>query len=286
MGQPHTGHNAVFTGTRQTRPTKKVTFPRNKAEKSSFQQHEMSYNPDATPDTSHIGRGTHLLKNTTNTGHNELLHQDPLQPPLEPRPGITKPPGPNWGRAAVAVALGFEPRVAVTPHSISSAAPSAARTRYLTRILYYTNPPTTQIDHPRWEQSHTPKPESAHPHAQAATRSLPTHHDHHDHHERQAVPARPDSARQRSGSSCDHIQEHPNNTPLSPTTPQAPTQRSKKQPRACPEPGHPHQHQDPIVKAYLNDTPLIIGSATRLHYAGRVPIQRSERNIRVCATCD
>ena len=25
------------------------------------------------------------LKNTTNTGHNELLHQDPLQPPLEPR---------------------------------------------------------------------------------------------------------------------------------------------------------------------------------------------------------
>ena len=33
----------------------------------------------------------------------------------------------------VAVALGFEPRVAVTPHSISSAAPSAARTRYLTR---------------------------------------------------------------------------------------------------------------------------------------------------------
>ena len=158
MGQPHTGHNAVFTGTRQTRPTKKVTFPRNKAEKSSFQQHEMSYNPDATPDTSHIGRGPHLLKNTTNTGHNELLHQDPLQPPLEPRPGITKPPGPNWGRAAVAVALGFEPRVAVTPHSISSAAPSAARTRYLTRILYYTNPPTTQIDHPRWEQSHTPKP--------------------------------------------------------------------------------------------------------------------------------
>lgn len=126
-------------------------------------------------------------------------------------------------------------------------------------------------------------PESAHPHAQAATRSLPTHH---DHHERQAVPARPDSARQRSGSSCGRIQEHPHNTPLSPATPQALTQRSKKQPRACPEPGHPHQHQDPIVKAYLNDTPFIIGSATRLHYAGRVSIQRSERNIRVCATCD
>lgn len=95
------------------------------------------------------------LKNTTNTGHNELLHQDPLQPPLEPRPGITKPPGPNWGRAAVAVALGFEPRVAVTPHSISSAAPSAARTRYLTRILYYTDPRATQIDRAGWEQGHT-----------------------------------------------------------------------------------------------------------------------------------
>jgi len=25
------------------------------------------------------------LKNTINTSHNELLHQDPLQPPLEPR---------------------------------------------------------------------------------------------------------------------------------------------------------------------------------------------------------
>ena len=62
---------------------------------------------------------------------------------------------PQWGRAAVAVALGFEPRVAVTPHSISSAAPSAARTRYLTRILYYTDPRATQIDRAGWEQGHT-----------------------------------------------------------------------------------------------------------------------------------
>ena len=62
---------------------------------------------------------------------------------------------PQWGRAAVAVALGFEPRVAVTPHSISSAAPSAARTRYLTRILYYTLPLRTQIDRAGWEQGHT-----------------------------------------------------------------------------------------------------------------------------------
>ena len=62
---------------------------------------------------------------------------------------------PHWGRAAVAVALGFEPRVAVTPHSISSAAPSAARTRYLTRILYYILPPRAQIDRACWEQGHT-----------------------------------------------------------------------------------------------------------------------------------
>ena len=62
---------------------------------------------------------------------------------------------PHWGRAAVAVALGFEPRVAVTPHSISSAAPSAARTRYLTRILYYTDPHIAQIDRAGWDQGHT-----------------------------------------------------------------------------------------------------------------------------------
>ena len=43
----------------------------------------------------------------------------------------------------------------MTPHSISSAAPSAARTRYLTRILYYTLPPRAQIDRACWEQGHT-----------------------------------------------------------------------------------------------------------------------------------
>ena len=62
---------------------------------------------------------------------------------------------PHWGRAAVAVALGFEPRVAVTPHSISSAAPSAARTRYLTRILYYMDPHRAQIVRAGWDQGHT-----------------------------------------------------------------------------------------------------------------------------------
>ena len=54
-----------------------------------------------------------------------------------------------------AVAQGFEPWVAVTPHSISSAAPSAARTRYLTRILYYMDPHRAQIDREVWDQGHT-----------------------------------------------------------------------------------------------------------------------------------
>ena len=75
-------------------------------------------------------------------------------PPHTPR-RHNKTARPHWGRAAVAVALGFEPRVAVTPHSISSAAPSAARTRYLTQILYYTLPLSTQIDRASWEQGHT-----------------------------------------------------------------------------------------------------------------------------------
>jgi len=39
------------------------------------------------PSLTHLTTGGVLnpLKNTTNTSHNELLHQDPLQPPLEPR---------------------------------------------------------------------------------------------------------------------------------------------------------------------------------------------------------
>ena len=81
-------------------------------------------------------------------GHDKAAHgHTPL--------GYNKPARPHRGRAAVAVALGFEPRVAVTPHSISSAAPSAARTRYLTRILYYTLPLRAQIDRACWEQGHT-----------------------------------------------------------------------------------------------------------------------------------
>ena len=42
MGQPHTGHDAVLTETRQTRLTRAVTFARDKAEKSPFQQHDLS----------------------------------------------------------------------------------------------------------------------------------------------------------------------------------------------------------------------------------------------------
>ena len=73
----------------------------------------------------------------------------------------TRPPDPIGVGRSVAVALGFEPRVAVTPHSISSAAPSAARTRYLTLPLYYSHPLGTQIGHARWEQSHIRAPPPA-----------------------------------------------------------------------------------------------------------------------------
>ena len=236
MGQPHTGHNAVFTGTRQTRPTKKVTFPRNKAEKSPFQQHDLSIlivgpnqlkhrlsrtrKPKSYPssntqcpitrisngrptdvegvrwsgrqscgatvpagggrarpcnDPKHLAtrqrtrqhpcRGRRRARaagpGAGNTSGVTQPHPAAHAPPRRHRDaavltpvGHNKTAQPQWGRAAVAVALGFEPRVAVTPHSISSAAPSAARTRYLTRILYYRNPRATQID-PPWEQRHT-----------------------------------------------------------------------------------------------------------------------------------
>ena len=36
------------------------------------------------------------LKNTTNTSHNELLHQDPLQPPLEPRATLVRTLSGAW----------------------------------------------------------------------------------------------------------------------------------------------------------------------------------------------
>ena len=92
--------------------------------------------------------GTRNTSGATSTPHIHARHNKTARP--------------QWGRAAVAVALGFEPRVAVTPHSISSAAPSAARTRYLTRILYYTLPLSTQIDRAGWEQGHTAGWEQGH----------------------------------------------------------------------------------------------------------------------------
>ena len=94
-----------------------------------------------------------------------------------PARNTTRPPGPIGVGRSVAVALGFEPRVAVTPHSISSAAPSAARTRYLTLPLYYSHPLGTQIGHARWEQSHIRAPLAAtvkHPHSRPpATVGIP-----------------------------------------------------------------------------------------------------------------
>ncbi len=49
----------------------------------------ISKNPDILPMPSLTrltsGGVLNPLKNTTNTGHDEFLHQDPLQPPLEPR---------------------------------------------------------------------------------------------------------------------------------------------------------------------------------------------------------
>ena len=101
--------------------------------------------------------GTRNTSGATSTPHIHARHNKTARP--------------QWGRAAVAVALGFEPRVAVTPHSISSAAPSAARTRYLTRILYYTLPLSTQIDRAGWEQGHTETWEQGH----TATRSQAAH---------------------------------------------------------------------------------------------------------------
>ena len=48
--------DAAFTGTRQTQPTKIVTFPRNKAEKSLQNQHVLSFNPRNLSQTKGGGR--------------------------------------------------------------------------------------------------------------------------------------------------------------------------------------------------------------------------------------
>ena len=89
-------HNAVFTGTRQTRPTKKVTFPRDKAEKSPFQQHDLSIlivGPNQlkqrlshtnTP-KSHPSSNTQCPITRAGTGTQPYSHQS----------GTTKPPSPS-----------------------------------------------------------------------------------------------------------------------------------------------------------------------------------------------
>ena len=56
----------------------------------------------------------------------------------------------------MAVAVGFEPTVAVTPHSISSAAPSAARTRYL-GVQHYSRGPRLRQSC-ELSQSHVTRP--------------------------------------------------------------------------------------------------------------------------------
>ena len=103
---------------------------------------------------------------TTHTGAAQVSHTRPWFSSAHAKPrasagNTTRPPDPIGVGRSVAVALGFEPRVAVTPHSISSAAPSAARTRYLTRSHYYSHPLGTQIGHARWEKSHIRAPSAA-----------------------------------------------------------------------------------------------------------------------------
>ena len=57
------------------------------------------------------------LKNTTNTSHNELLHQDPLQPPLEPRGHTRLIQGhttTNWKQALAGLTTAYPDRI--TPY--------------------------------------------------------------------------------------------------------------------------------------------------------------------------
>ena len=125
--------------------------PHSRALRHSDHQRDIKQHPRVRPQRTHTNttraRQSRPQTHTTRARQSRPRAHTPL--------GHDKAARPHRGRAAVAVALGFEPRVAVTPHSISSAAPSAARTRYLTRILYYTDPRATQIDRAGWEQGHT-----------------------------------------------------------------------------------------------------------------------------------
>ena len=68
------------------------------------------------------------LKNTTNTSHNELLHQDPLQPPLEPRPLLGKAGVYAWQKMGGVTMKAAPPGIAcmVSDGSLSGAPVEAA----------------------------------------------------------------------------------------------------------------------------------------------------------------
>ena len=140
------GHGGPGRASRSTTPSRRLACGdlaggRARRHPEHQRHHKQDHQPSSPPPT-----GTPSSPAPARTHTHVHAHTPPRH---------NKTARPHWGRAAVAVALGFEPRVAVTPHSISSAAPSAARTRYLTRILYYTDPRSAQIDRAGWDQGHT-----------------------------------------------------------------------------------------------------------------------------------
>ena len=135
-------HDAVFAGTRQTRPTKKVTFPRDKAEKSPFQQHDLSIlivgpnqlkyrlsrarKPQSHPSSNTkcpITRASRInmakSRHTTNTfcpiTLNPGLH--PERAPQAQNPGTSTGPGVRWRR------MGDSNPRGLAPNTLSKRAP-------------------------------------------------------------------------------------------------------------------------------------------------------------------
>ena len=78
--------------------------------------------PGMNPDGNLFGGG----------GGNRRTRYRSLDAPPKSRSTNKNPLNPTFGRASadLAVAVGFEPTVGLTPHNISSVAPSAARTRH------------------------------------------------------------------------------------------------------------------------------------------------------------
>ena len=86
------------------------------------------------PSLTHLTTGGVLnpLKNTTNTSHNELLHQDPLQPPLEPRKSPFGPPPPSYAPGGF-VMPSRQARLACRTHlKLPPPARGLGKTRYKT----------------------------------------------------------------------------------------------------------------------------------------------------------